>query len=471
MELLTLIIVPAALVWALVFLVRGSLVAGVLAVLVGGAVFGYHFFHAELGPVPLTVDRVLVVLVAAAFLVQGFLRRTDPKPLGWPDWTLIAFAGALALSGSLAGWQGTPSEPYVAICRLINGYLIPLLLYGIVRQSPLGRRPTSLVHATLTCLGVYLAVTAILEVTGQWWAVFPRHIADPDVGLHYGRARGPMVHAVSCGLYLGTCFFAAWAYRWRFGRLGRAGLYVLLPLMLAAVACTFTRSVWLGTAAGVLIALALALPGRWRLVVPGCILAAGLLVSIVRLDALTSLRREDTAEDSRRSVSMRGAFTYVSWLMFCDRPLLGVGFGQFPTAKLPYLSDRSTDLDLESIRGYCHHNTFLSLLTESGLIGLGLYLAVLAGWAHTAWFLVRSPAAPDWARAQGLLLLSVLALYACQGMFHELTYTPIDNALVFVLAGLSVWTRATICRQETLRRQGAEVFLRPVANSLLPRGI
>ena len=30
------------------------------------------------------------------------------------------------------------------------------------------------------------------------------HIANPNVGLHFGRARGPMVHSVCFGLYLGT---------------------------------------------------------------------------------------------------------------------------------------------------------------------------------------------------------------------------------------------------------------------------
>ena len=86
-------------------------------------------------------------------------------------------------------------------------------------------------------------------------------------------------------------------------------------------------------------------------------------------------------------------------------------------------------------------NTLLSLLTETGLVGLGLYLAVLAGWARTAWQLARSPSPPPWARAQGVLMLGVLVVYLCVAMFHELSYTPIDNSLVFLLAGVTMGLR------------------------------
>ncbi len=66
--------------------------------------------------------------------------------------------------------------------------------------------------------------------------------------------------------------------------------------------------------------------------------------------------------------------------MFLDSPILGFGFGQFPEAKWPYIDDRSTDLNLEIIRPLSHHNTYLSLLVELGLVGLTLYMLLLASW-------------------------------------------------------------------------------------------
>jgi O-antigen ligase len=437
-----------AAVWGVVFLVRGSLVAGALTVMIAASCLGHPFFHCDVGGIPITVDRLALAVLVLAYLVQRMLGRTDPKPLVWADAILLALIAMLVVSGSCVGWVGSHNEPYVTVWRLVNGYLAPFALYWIVRQAPLGRSQVALVHGVLAGLGLYLAITGILEVTGQWWAVFPKHIADPEVGLHFGRARGPMVHAVSFGLYVGICALATWAYRWRFGAIGRTVLVLLLPVLLIGLACSFTRSVWIGMSLATLIVLGLTLSGLWRLWVLGSIMAVGLLAAVTQRDALVSFQREDSAEDSRRSVSMRGSFAYVSWQMFLDRPLLGAGFGQFYEGKWPYLDDRRTDLDLESIRNYIHHNTFLSLLTETGLIGLTLYLAVLASWARAAWCLARGRGQPDWAQAQGILLLGVLGIYVCQGMFHELTYSPIDNSLVFLLAGMTVGLRSMAMRED-----------------------
>lgn len=427
-----------ALVWSAVFTFRGSLVLGALGFLVLGVCFGHPFFHAELGPIPVTLDRLFLLLLVAAYFVQRHLGSTDPKPLAGPDVILWAFFGLLLVSGSISGWAGIRTEPWVTVWRLVGGYLIPWALYWIVRQAPLGERQVGQVHVALAVLGIYLGLIGILESTGQWWAVFPTHIADPNLGLHYGRARGPMVHAVSYGLYVAVCLLAIWVGAWWSGTRGRVLALVGLPLAMAGLVLSYTRSVWIGAALGLVIALAFTLRGKWRTLVLGTTLVAAIVGGATRMESLTSLRREDSAEDSRKSVGMRATFTYVSWKMFLDRPLLGFGFGQFYTAKLDYLDDRSTSLEMEQIRNFVHHNTFLSLLTETGLVGLSLYLALLAGWARAAWRLARSSVAPDWARAQGVLLLGVLAVYVTLAMFHELSYTPIDNSLVFVLAGLTM---------------------------------
>jgi O-antigen ligase len=431
-------------VWGALFLVRGSLVAGALCTTITAACLGHAFLHWDAAGVPLTIDRLVLGVVLAAYFVQRMLGRTEPKPLSWADAVLLTLIAVFVASGTWNGWAGSRQDPYVPFWRLINGYLIPFTLYWIVRQAPLGRAQVALVQGVLVALGLYLGVTGILEVTGQWWAVFPKHIADPDVGLHFGRARGPMVHAVTFGHYMGVCVLAAWVYRWRFGRVGRAVLLLLLPVLLTGLACSFTRSVWIGISLGTLIVLCLTLSGLRRWWVLSAAGVAALLLATTQLDALMSFQREDSAADSRRSVSMRASFTYVSWRMFLDRPLLGVGFGQFREAKWPYLDDRRTDLDLESIREYIHHNTFLSLLTETGIVGLAIFLAVLALWARAAWRLVYDPRSPAWARSQGLLFLGALGVYCSQGLFHELTYSPIDNCLMFLLAGLTVGLRETM---------------------------
>jgi O-antigen ligase len=143
--------------------------------------------------------------------------------------------------------------------------------------------------------------------------------------------------------------------------------------------------------------------------------------------------------------------------MFLDRPILGFGFGQFPEAKLPYLSDRSTPLDLESIRPLAHHNTYLSLLVELGLMGFLLYMALLGMWLLYGWRLARGSRQPDWARHHGVLFLCAMATYAVQMLFHDVTLTSIDHSIIYLLAGMTVGMSAsgrTPQRPDARRRLG-----------------
>jgi len=451
------------LVWGTLFVSRGSLVVGCLALVIVAACFGHNFLHFDVGSLPMTLDRIVAGVLIGAYLVQRRLGRADPKPLGRGDLVLMLLMGTLVVSTVWGGWGKGITPKFEPLVRLVSGYLIPLAVFWIARQTPLDRRNVSLVHGTLACFGVYLAATGLLEVTGQWWAVFPKHIADPDLGEHFGRARGPMVQSINYGLCLGCCLLAAWLWRWRFGRVGQLILVGLMPLMLAGIYVSYTRSVWLGAGLGALTVLGLTLRGSWRPLVLGTIVSSALAVGVTQMDKLVAFRREYSAAQTAESVNVRGSFVYLSWQMFLDRPLWGVGFGQFPQAKLAYLSDRTSAVNLEATRRYVHHNMFLSVLTETGLIGFALFLAVLAGWGQMGWRLFRGRDVPDWARAHGALLLGALAVYVCQAAFHELSYTPIDNSLLFLLAGTAAGLR-TLIQPATLpsgTRQGVAGWAPP----------
>ena len=77
------------------------------------------------------------------------------------------------------------------------------------------------------------------------------------------------------------------------------------------------------------------------------------------------------------------------------------------------------------------------MLAETGLAGMGTFVALLAAWGWHAWQLWRLPSVPDWARRQGLLFLAMLGCYLPNGMFHEVSLIPMVNMLLFFLAGLT----------------------------------
>jgi O-antigen ligase len=434
-----LILGVAVLVWGVIFALRGPLWFGGLLFVVAGFCFGRNLFYIPMGPYhPQTLDRLVLTLLMLAFGIQTWLGRTDPKPIAWFDVAMFLFAGVLTASALTGDLQEEEPGKYAApIWRLVGGYLMPIAAFWIARQSRLDQRALRIIYGCLTLLGIYAVVTAIGEVTQQWWIVFPPYLSDPNVGIHFGRARGPTLQAQSMGFFLGVGLLCLWAWMPSWNRVGRLLLALLVPLFLLAIFFTYTRCVWIGAGLGVAIVVGLSLPGAWqRLALTAA--AGGLLVATLSMDRLVSLERETGGDESRSSVESRRSFTYISWKMFLDHPLLGVGYGQYIPASQDYFSDRSVNLDLESIRSVNNHSTPLVLLSESGIVGAGLYFAMFAGWTLTGWRMWKSRAAPAWARRQGLLMLGLLGVYLGPALFYDMTYSPEDHWLLFFLAGVSM---------------------------------
>ena len=138
-----------------------------------------------------------------------------------------------------------------------------------------------------------------------------------------------------------------------------------------------------------------------------------------------------------------------------DVPLLGCGFGRYYDLKMPYLSDRSQQLELESLRNLDHHNTLLSIMVETGIFGISLFLALLVAWTRSAWQLYQADDLPTWERSHGLFQLAVLINYLSSALFHDLTLLPTEHWPLFLTAGVSAALLA--------RRAASHARLRRVA--------
>jgi O-antigen ligase len=334
---------------------------------------------------------------------------------------------------------------------------MPAALYFVVRNAELSERAWKAMLGCLTGLGLYLALTGFAEVSGQWWAVFPKYIANPTLGAHFGRARGPALMSASMGVFLTITFWSAWFLWSRLRPLAQLGLLGAMGLMALGVGVTYTRSTWLGLAAGLAVIPLLHFPRVWRPTLLAAMLVAGVLGGAVVGDKVMNISRKDEGGSAAHSVYQRASFLHVSLGMFRDAPLVGHGFGRFYDRKLPYLSDRSQQIELESIRQLDHHNTFLSLLTETGGIGLGLFVLLLVGWWRAAWQLVRASPAGSWMRGQGLFCLAVMIAYLASAIFHDLTLSPSEQWVLYLTAGVTIGTRSLL-----RSRQHAQAQLEPL---------
>lgn len=436
MEILYVLFAVVAAIWAGIAVARGGLLAGALLVMLAGVCFGHALFVAPVGALPLTSDRILLVLLIVQYLIAWRLGRVDRKSLNHADVVLLGLIVMLTGSTLLHDWNSEGGAPIV---KLGLYYLMPLVVYWIARNTRYTERTIYALFGCLGTFGVYLAVTAIGEYTGHYMFVFPKYIVSPTFSEYLGRARGPMLNPAANGMLLVICWTAMmmwWPRVSRFGQLALLGVSVLYAI---AIYGTLTRSAWLGALASVLIVVGLSLPRFWRVVLLGGTLAVGAVFTVNNWHDLMAFKRDkgDSAEITADSAMLRPVLAAVAWQMFQDNPLWGVGFGQYSNESTAYLGDRSVDLPLEKARPYVQHNVFLSLLTETGLVGMLLFSLLLLMWAGHGWRLWFAPDTPLYARQMGLLLLAALGTYVTNGMFQDTSIITMANMILFYLAGVA----------------------------------
>lgn len=444
----------AALVWALVYARHGSLLVGGALFVAVGYVLNHYFWHSGFGPITMTLGRMILGGLILLFLWRWWRGEIESRPLTGCDWLVALFVGYLTVRYAFtpAAASGEASE-VAPTWRLIASFWMPAALYGVIRHAKINERTWMGMLACLTGLGVYLSVTGLAEVSEQWWAVFPRFIADPTLGTHFGRARGPALMSASLGVFIAVCFWAAWFLWARVSRVQQMGLAGAMALMAAGLYVTYTRSTWLGLAGGLAIIPLLHFPKIWRPTLLAGMLLAGIVGGAVVGDKVVNMTRDDSDGSAGHSVYQRASFFLVSMNMFRDAPIVGCGFGRFYDCKMPYLSDRSQQIELESIRNLDHHNTFLSILTETGIIGFTLFVALFVAWARAAWQLVRDAEAESWIRAQGLFTLATLIVYLASAVFHDLTLSPSEQWILYLTTGTTVGLQSMLLCREGSRQQ------------------
>jgi O-antigen ligase len=425
------------LVWGAVLLRRGGLLGGSLVVLLAGVCFSHPFLNFPLGPLPITIDRLLLVALVAAAIICRRFGWTRPKPMTRADWALGAFVAVLLASTLTHDWQVNKAQP---VAQVLFFFLMPVAMYWVVRQAPVSDRALEWMYLALGLFGIYLALTSLAEVRQMWAFVFPRYIGSTEYVEFFGRGRGPLLNPAGSGILQGLCLVGM-LMRWpRQGRIGQLLIVALLPLYALGIYSTFTRSAWLGLALGLMVVLAFSLSRVWRTAVIGTLVIATLPLVALNWERLMSFKRDKelSAAEAAESAKLRPILAVVAWHMFLDRPLLGSGYGQYQKESLAYLSDRSTDLPLEKARPYVQHNVFLALVVDTGLLGMGLFVAMLVFWMHLAWRLWSTPEAPPAARQFGLLFLAFVGVWFPNAMFQDVLMIPMANMLLVFLAALVV---------------------------------
>lgn len=438
-------LIIAAIVWTLVLarfklpletLQKFSLLHALgLGVLIAGSVIGYDFFNISKGPIPITIDRLLL---GALLALAGWSWLTNRENLRLPNAMDLSLLGVIAILFFSTFTHDYKFSGNLPLSRLLFFYLLPLSLYWVVRTAKLNRLDLSLITASIGVLALYLALTGIAEVKQFHSIVFPRYIVDSTATEFFGRGRGPFLNPVSNGIFQVVGFCCIWFWWPRSSQRVRVLIVCATAVVAIGIYATLTRSVWMTLilVGGLGMWITTSQQQKGSLIIAGTL--AGVLLFPILAEKVVSFKRDKNVTESQMSESaqLRPLFVAVAARMFQDRPLLGCGFGQYAQEKYPYLQDAYTGQPLSKTKTYLQHNVFLAYLAELGLVGLMLLLVMLGVMARSAWMLWLDQTKTLEQRQIGLLLAAVLVGYSVNGMFHDTSIMPMVNTLLFFVAGI-----------------------------------
>ncbi len=410
----------------------------------------------------LTVDRIAIVVVFLLWVAMWLLGRSRLRPAGAVYPLMAMILGYFTLSAIASGFQ-TVAVATVHY-RLIGGYWFAFVVFFLVLHAVRHETHFRRLLIFFMLVGLYLTFTGWCEHFKIWALVFPKFIADPTKGIHWGRVRGPFLVSPAMGVALLFCFFNNLVLIRKAQRPARMMLYPACLAMLPVIFWTHTRSVWLGLILGTMVWL-IYTRRRWSRTAAVCLLAvAAILTFFVNEEGFLSARRSRGGVMDTDPITMRIGLALISRDIWLDHPLVGAGFGHFRDVAPRYARDIQSPYYRFASQAM-EHNNFLSILAETGLIGLLLFLALLVVLLRVSLRLYRRlPACAEGLIDRDIVVLFwvLFVIFVIDGMFRETSVYPFTNALFFGFAGLIV-ALDYLLRPQPIRPQAPAMAGRPAA--------
>ena len=360
----------------------------------------------------------VVLLVAAPFRVPAHLAGQEAFLL--PLYGALGAASLALLVRALRGDEVRPVTPLLALPAVAYVALAAVSLFwskdvhaGTVEifffllpfaalVAVLGRMPIApwLPRALATAI---VALAALFAVIGLWQErahhlFFGKDIQVGNAYTSYYRVtslfKDPSLYGRQLVLAIAVVLVALW--------LDRLRLVVALPVLVLLWAGLYVSYSQSSMVALIVVALAVSLVAAdsrsRRLLLVGTaafVLAAGGVVA-------ASVQGSTT----QRITSQRSRLVGVTWPIFVDHTLTGVGIGAQPKVSRHEVGGR------RQAKLNASHTTPLTVAAELGVIGLAAYLAFLGGAARTLYLAYRRE------RALGLGLAAVFLVLVVHSLFY-----------------------------------------------------
>lgn len=371
--------------------------------------------HALLVPISIAGMQIALGVAAVGLLLAAV---GGARPVRTPlDWPLLAFV-AVAIASDVLSSYGAPTLSFATLWRAALGF-------WIVAQGLRLARPGTAVHM-LAHVALGLGLASILGLVQYRTGIDPVHLLHLRAAPQWVEAPGVPGRFGAMGFFTSRLSFghnAAVLLALLSGALAadalprklRAPVAIAVLLGLAAVAATFDRGAWLGLCAAAAL-LALLSPARRSIVL--VLAMAAVLASLA-----PGVRARFVSAFDARANGDRVFLWARAGEIIRDHPVAGIGFANYPRVCGAYY-DR---VDPTFFMRTWAHNSELSLLAETGPLGVLAFLWVVGAAARALWRRRGEPFATG-ALAAGAALLVIAQV-------HDVFYdTKVMYALWLALA-------------------------------------
>lgn len=386
-----------------------------VAPFVAGASAGPHHGHAFFKYLFLVPPLILLARMAMGEIQRPRLWMIDVLPALYLGYILVR---ARLLPSDLAGAESSLRAIYTTVG-------IGTFAYYFTAFGKTSNRLPSAVAKTLLSGGVVIAALAVVDGSTGW------NLWHNDVtgGDQVRRAVATFTSPEALGAYLGAgVAFAVAILLWHGPRSLRGPALLLIGLSIPALYLTYTRGPIIAIAAVVVSMTVVANRARW----PSLLVFAtvGILL-FASWSQISSRRVYQQRLGVTTTVDSRVVLSDVALDLFRRQPLFGQGYNTFDKAKLTVAVPGTADTAI--VQNLTSHDTFLTVLAESGAIGLALLVLpwVVIGWRAVA------------AGQRGLLepwivggCVGTVAAFAIGSVTYDSRFFPYTSALPWVALGL-----------------------------------
>jgi len=311
------------------------------------------YFYAVSSCLSIAGTNGALVLLVLLFLADSWKRKKWEGPVN--DFYLFA---------AVYGWKGVTLVANGAILKIYRVREIwDKLPYWIVARCKIEKNRMEIIFHVLFVTNSIVIVYAILErFAGMpviYQSLFTNEVQVRMVG-YFGT---PMHYGGYISLVFILCLALAVFYNRKF--------YLYLPFLLGGLILSGTRSYYVGAILAVLL---LTYRKSIRALLYTAIIIPVLL--IVAFLIYPGFADRSMSIFSNESYETRAAYWPISWRMFRENPLFGVGFDEF-TNKVNKMGDAGL-IDNPSHA----HNLYLNELAEGGVIG---FLLITITMAYFVW--------------------------------------------------------------------------------------